>query len=186
MTARIACRAAIAGLLLAGCGGGSGSAPGASTGPTTAAPAALTVTSSVFAAGAEIPTRYTCAGAGDAPPLAWTGADPTRPLALVVDDPDAPGGTFVHWVVLDLPAGTSSLRSAGALPAGAHQATNSAGAAAWAAPCPPSGTHHYRFTVYVLSAPTGLSDGVDKAEAQTAIQRLSTATGQLVGLVTSN
>ncbi|MEN3361924.1 MAG: hypothetical protein V7637_5906 [Mycobacteriales bacterium] len=170
----------------AGCGGGSAPAPGAPTGPTTSAPAAVTVTSSAFAAGAQIPGRYTCAGAGDAPPLAWAGADPARPLALVVDDPDAPGGTFVHWVVLDLPPGTASLPSATAVPAGAHQATNSAGAAAWAAPCPPSGTHHYRFTVYVLSAPTRLGDGVDKSDAEAAIQRLAAASGQLVGVVTSN
>jgi Raf kinase inhibitor-like YbhB/YbcL family protein len=186
-TAGVAVVAALLFVGCTGCGGGSTPAPGSpSARPTTPAPAAVTVTSSAFAAGREIPSRYTCAAAGDAPPLAWAGADPAKPLALVVDDPDAPGGTFVHWVVLDLPPGTVSLASATDLPAGVHQATNSAGAAAWAAPCPPSGTHHYRFTVSVLSAPTGLADGVDKADAQAAIQRLAIASGQLVGLVTSN
>jgi Raf kinase inhibitor-like YbhB/YbcL family protein len=176
-------------VLLAGCGGaapGPGPASGMAPAGTSAGPAAtLQVTSSAFAAGAAIPAQFTCRGAGEAPPLAWTGAGQAKALALIVDDPDAPGGTYVHWVVLDLPGGTTGLPSGGALPAGAHQATNSGGGVGWAPPCPPSGTHHYQFTVYALSAPTGLADGVDKAAAIAAIDRLATARGQLVGLVSS-
>jgi Raf kinase inhibitor-like YbhB/YbcL family protein len=169
-------------LLLAGCGGNGSPGPAVST---AAVPAKLAVTSSAFGAGGTIPVRYTCKGDGTAPPVAWAGADPSKPLALVVDDPDAPGGTFVHWVVVDLPAGTASLPAGGALPAGAHQATNSGGSPGWTPPCPPSGTHHYQFSVYVLSRATGVADGADKADAIAAIQRLATARGQLVGLVAS-
>src|SRR5262245_52386243 len=127
-------------------------------GPSGSAPAStLTVTSPVFIDGSTIPKDYTCAGAGKMPMLAWSGdLKGSAALAVVVDDPDAPGGTFVHLVVTDLPAGTRSLGDA--LPTGAHYALNGAGRAGWTAPCPPSGTHHYRFTVYGLSAPTGLPD----------------------------
>lgn len=183
---------------VAGCGGGSGSGTaggtppsGQTTGSTAGAPpsgpsgsaGALQVTSSAFGAGGTIPERFTCRGDGQAPPLAWSGAGSAPALGLLVDDPDAPGGTYVHWVVLDLPAGTTSLPQGGALPPGTRQAVNSGGSAGWAPPCPPSGTHHYRFTVYALSAPTGLADGAGKEEAIAALDRLAVARGQLVGLV---
>jgi phosphatidylethanolamine-binding protein (PEBP) family uncharacterized protein len=84
-------------------------------------------------------------------------------------------------LVLDTPPATRSI-SAGAVPAGATQAMNSAGSAAYAGPCPPSGTHHYRFTVYALSAPTGLSDGVPTEEALAKIRSEAAAQGTLVGL----
>jgi Raf kinase inhibitor-like YbhB/YbcL family protein len=114
--------------------------------------------------------------------LAWTDDAGGRPAAwaLVVDDPDA-GGTFVHWVVLDIPPATRSI-AAGSVPAGATQAMNSAGSAAYAGPCPPSGTHHYRFTVYALSAPTGLPDGAATEDAIAKIRSAAQAKGTLVGL----
>jgi Raf kinase inhibitor-like YbhB/YbcL family protein len=115
--------------------------------PATAA-GSLPVTSTAFGQGAKIPARYTCEGAGTSPPLAWSGLPSgTATVALIVDDPDAPGGTYTHWVVWDIPAATTSIAE-GATPAGARQGRNSAGHDAWDGPCPPSGTHHYRFTIY--------------------------------------
>ena len=102
----------------------------------------------------------------------------------MVDDPDAPGGTFVHWVVADLPGSTTELPAGGALPAGAKQAGNSAGRIGWTPPCPPSGTHHYRFTVYTLRSLAGVADGAPTKDALAAIGRLATGRGQLTGLVT--
>jgi Raf kinase inhibitor-like YbhB/YbcL family protein len=166
--------------LAAGCGGGDHA-----TAPAPSATAAIQVTSSAFTPGGPIPSGFTCRGAGQAPPLAWSGAGTPPALAVVVDDPDAPGGTFVHWIVLDLPGSTTSLPAGGALPAGAAQAQSSAGRPGWTPPCPPSGTHHYRFTVYALREPTGLDDGVPAADALGAIDRLTTARGQLVGLVSA-
>jgi Raf kinase inhibitor-like YbhB/YbcL family protein len=172
-------------LLLVGChgagGGGAGGGPG---GPAPSVPSTVLVTSPAFAADAAIPARFTCAGSGRPPPLAWSGTGGSAAQALVVDDPDAPRGTFVHWVVLDLPGSTTGLPEGGALPAGATQARNSAGGTGWTPPCPPSGTHHYRFTVYVLRARAGLADGAPTADALAAIGRLATARGELVGLVT--
>ena len=144
--------------------------------------AALRVTSDAFADGGRIPAAYTCTGAGRVPTLAWSGdLGGAAALAVVVDDPDAPSGTFVHRVVLDLPATASGLGADP--PPGAHEAKNSAGRTGWTPPCPPSGTHHYRFTVYGLRTPTGLPDGVTAAEAIRAINARAVVQGRLVGLV---
>ena len=140
----------------------------------------INVSSHAFADGESLPGRFTCDGDGQPPPLAWNGVPAGTPaLALVVDDPDAPRGTFVHWVVLDLPGDSTELDGS-SLPSGAVQATNSAGRASYSPPCPPSGTHHYRFTVYALSAPTGLRDGAPLDTALRAIESTATAQGRLI------
>ena len=141
----------------------------------------ITVSSSAFQDGQPIPARFTCDGDGDSPPLTWDDVpEDALALALVVDDPDAPKGTFVHWIVLDIPIGAPEL-SAGTVPSGAVQAKNSAGKASYFGPCPPSGTHHYRFTVYALSQRTGLSDGADMDKALDAVTSTAIAQGRLVG-----
>lgn len=141
----------------------------------------LTVTSPDFTEGATIPTEFTCAGAGKAPSIAWTGdIKGAAALAVVVDDPDAPSGTYVHWIVLDLPPGTTSLRDGDKV----TQGRNSSSGKGWTPPCPPSGTHHYRFTVYALSKATGLGDGAGRQEALDAIAKNAVTSGRLTGLVT--
>ena len=166
-------------LALPACGRNSARSP---SGPF--APDTLTVTSSAFTEGGTIPAQFTCTGGGRRPPLAWSGdLQRAKALALVVDDPDAPRGTYYHWIVVDLPAGTTSL-GAGALPGG-RELKNSAGQPSWTPPCPPSGTHHYRFTVYGLSAPTGLSGNASISDVLSAIQKAAVAQGRLTGLVSS-
>ena len=145
------------------------------------APDVITVSSPAFREGHSIPARFTCDGDGQSPPLAWDGVPAAAAaLALVVDDPDAPRRTFVHWVVLDIPVETRVL-DANEVPSGAVQATNSAGHPAYFGPCPPSGTHHYRFTVYALSKRTGLRDGAGLDQALRVVERTATAQGRLVG-----
>ncbi|WP_328522478.1 YbhB/YbcL family Raf kinase inhibitor-like protein [Kribbella sp. NBC_00359] len=162
--------------LTAGCGGGDAKEPA------TTAPASITVTSTAFTDGGPIPRKYTCDGDGVSPPLAWTGLPAgTGALAIVVDDPDAPRGTFTHWVVLDLEPTTTSIAE-GQLPPAAKQAANSAGKSAYFGPCPPSGTHHYRFTIYALSEATGLPGGTKLDEALKAIDSKSIARGRLTAL----
>jgi Raf kinase inhibitor-like YbhB/YbcL family protein len=169
-------------LALAGCGSGSGGKPSPGAAPPPAGSAALRVTSDAFTDGGRIPAAYTCTGGGQVPAIAWSGdLGGATALAVVVDDPDAPGRTFVHRVVVDLPATASSLGVDP--PAGAHEAKNSAGRTGWTPPCPPSGTHHYRFTVYGLSSPTGLPDGVAAADAIGAINARVLVQGRLVGVV---
>jgi Raf kinase inhibitor-like YbhB/YbcL family protein len=149
--------------------------------PATTAQDTIAVTSSAFGDGQAIPTQFTCDGDNTSPPLRWSDlpAD-ARVLALVVDDPDAPGGGFVHWVVLDIPTDVTEV-GADSVPGNAPQASNSFGHTSYDGPCPPSGTHHYRFTAYALSAPTGLRDGVDLDTALEAIDDVATARGRLVG-----
>ena len=145
------------------------------------APDVITVSSPAFREGHSIPARFTCDGDGQSPPLDWQGV-PTdaAALALVVDDPDAPRKTFVHWVVLDMPVETTGL-DANTVPSSAVQARNSAGHASYFGPCPPSGTHHYRFTVYALSKRTGLRDGAQVDQALHAVESTATAQGRLIG-----
>ncbi|MDH2414698.1 YbhB/YbcL family Raf kinase inhibitor-like protein [Nocardioides sp. CER19] len=148
--------------------------------PADAGPATIAVTSSAFTDGASIPEQFTCRGAGTAPPLAWTGAPPSAAaLALVVVDPDA--HDYYHWIALDLPAASTSLDG----PA-AHEARNSKGTTGWTPPCPPSGRHRYRFTVYALDAETGLATGAGTVEALDAIEEHAVAHGTLTGVVSAS
>jgi Raf kinase inhibitor-like YbhB/YbcL family protein len=143
------------------------------------APTSITVTSTAFREGSTIPRKYTCDGAGTSPPLAWTGTPAeAEALAIVVDDPDAPHGTFIHWVLLDVDPKITSLAE-GSAPPGAKQADNSAGKPSYYGPCPPSGTHHYRFTVYALPRATNLPTGTKLADALKAIEAGAIARGRL-------
>lgn len=142
-------------LLLAACTGGSAdpSSPGG------APPADLAISSPAFAQGAPIPVKYTCAGEDISPPLEWSGIPAgVKSLALVVDDPDAPGGTWVHWVVVNLPPDTPGLPEGASRAKGEPaapltvqmQGKNSWGRADYGGPCPPSGQHRYYFKLYAL------------------------------------
>jgi Raf kinase inhibitor-like YbhB/YbcL family protein len=166
------------GLALAACGGGE-----RASGPPPSAPDRIELTSSAFADGGTIPERFSCDGDQVSPPLAWRGVPgDARELALLVDDPDAPGGTFVHWVLFKVPAALHALE-AGELPDGARQGENSRGDAGYAGPCPPEGDepHHYEFTLYALSSPLDLPDGAAADEVRDAVGEAAIARGQIVG-----
>jgi phosphatidylethanolamine-binding protein (PEBP) family uncharacterized protein len=151
----------------------------ARTMPASPAGGPLTISSPAFADGAPIPVRYTCKGSGTAPPLAWS-----APLgaALVVDDPDAPGGTYVHWIVAGIAPGSGSTAD-GQTPAGGSVLPNSAGQAGYGAPCPPAGTgtHHYRFRLYQLPNTYQLPSGLAGAQAAQTIAQAATAQASLTG-----
>jgi phosphatidylethanolamine-binding protein (PEBP) family uncharacterized protein len=115
--------AAVVLVLAASCSGRS-----TARGVPAAAPSTLAVTSPAFSAGGAVPAAYTCDGAGTSPPLSWSGVPAgTAEVVVSVTDPDAPGGTFVHWVVLGIPPDAPGLAAGGPLPAGARQASGSAG-----------------------------------------------------------
>ena len=142
----------------------------------------ITVTSRAFADGRQIPREHTCKGAGSPPDLAWRGVpDGAASLALVVSDPDAPRGTFVHWVLYDLPPRDGGLASGDSAP-GAREAENSGGKPGWYPPCPPSGTHRYVFAVYALSGP---ASGRSTQDILDDIGRRAVASGTLTGLVSA-
>ena len=133
--------------------------------------AALTiqVSSSAFTEGAPIRARYTCDGDNVSPPLKWTGVpEGARSLALIADDPDAPGGTWVHWVLYGLPPDASELpedvsKTAG-LPSGARQGVSDFGRTGYGGPCPPrGGPHRYYFKLYALDAEVQVGAGATKS-----------------------
>lgn len=146
----------------------------------------LRLTSSAFQEGGLIPAEYTCAGANVSPPLKWGDVPAeTKALALVVDDPDAPRGTWVHWVVYNLPAATREL-AAGVpaqveLPGGGRQGRNDFGQTAYGGPCPPSGTHRYYFKLYALNARLDLPPGATKQDLLRAMYGHILDEGQLMG-----
>jgi Raf kinase inhibitor-like YbhB/YbcL family protein len=147
----------------------------------------MEVTSSSFQ-GNQIPAKFTCNGAGISPQLAWS-APPagTVSYALIVTDPDAPRGTFVHWVLYDLPAATRALPEGvptqGQLADGARQGRNDADSLGYAGPCPPGHTpHHYHFTLYALDARLNLPAGATRAQVESAMQGHILASGELVGM----
>lgn len=124
--------------------------------PTEPPTPALSLTSTAFAPNGAIPVEYSCRGADRSPDLAWSGVPSgTKALVLFVDDPD--GRDWVHWSVLDIDPSTSGL-PAGVEPGAdaPQQGTNDFGRVGYGGPCPPSGTHHYQFTLYALPAPLGL------------------------------
>ncbi len=135
-----------------------------------------------FADGAAIPVRYTCDGDNLSPELTWSGIPAgTASLAVVVDDPDAPGGTYVHWVLFDVPPTVNSAAE-GQVPAGAREAPNSAGHSRYDGPCPPRGKpHHYRFKVYALSEQLSAENGADSDDVLRVIEKAAIARGQVTG-----
>lgn len=182
MPARAALAALLRVALLVGLAGLAAACGGDDAGHEVESDAAGTVrvASTAFADGDAVPVRFTCDGDEVSPPLAWSSDEDVAAWAVVVDDPDAPDGTFTHWVLLDVPAATRSIAE-GEVPDDAAQAENSAGDADWTGPCPPSGTHHYRFTVYGLSKATGLGDGASLEDALAAVGDAAVAEGTLVG-----
>jgi Raf kinase inhibitor-like YbhB/YbcL family protein len=151
-------------------------------------PATIQLTSPAFTHGAVIPQAHTCEGEDLSPPLTWSGVPvERRSLALVCDDPDAPRGTWVHWVLYNLPGETIEL-SPGVpmvpeLPSGARQGRNDSGEIGYSGPCPPPGKpHRYYFRLYALDIMLTLPHGVSKAELEEAIADHVIAQGTLMGV----
>ncbi|HVH68180.1 MAG TPA: YbhB/YbcL family Raf kinase inhibitor-like protein [Gemmatimonadales bacterium] len=149
---------------------------------------AFSLTSPAFADGAAIPVRHTCDGPDVSPALSWSGAPAgTRSFALIMDDPDAPAGTWVHWVLYNLPASTTELPDSVAKVealdlGGARQGRNDFRHPGYGGPCPPPGSaHRYFFKLYALDAALELRPGAQKHELEAAIQGHMLAMAQLVG-----
>jgi Raf kinase inhibitor-like YbhB/YbcL family protein len=145
------------------------------------------LTSTAFEAGGAIPRQFTCEGSDISPALRWT--DPpagTKSLALIVDDPDAPAGTWVHWVLYDLPPTARELPENMAKDAelsdGARHGRNDFHRLGYGGPCPPPGpAHRYFFKLYALDAKVGLKPGSSKADLENAMKGHILAEGQLMG-----
>jgi hypothetical protein len=141
----------------------------------------LKIESSSFANGAKIPTQYTCDGGSEIPSLKFSGVPSTaKSLAVIMDDPDAPGGTYVHWVIWNIKPGTTSIGD-GNIPSGAVEGYNT-DSSGWYPPCPPSGTHHYNFKLYALDTTLSISDSSSKNGLLNAMNGHILGTATLVGI----
>ncbi len=151
-------------------------------------PKQIEVKSGAFENEGMIPKVYTCAGKDISPPISWTGAPrETKSIVLIMDDPDAPGGTWTHWVIFNIPPETQSLAEnvprTASLPNGAVHAANSWGKRkmGYGGPCPPSGTHRYYFKIYALDTKLNLPPGAPLKNVQNAMKNHILAQGQLMG-----
>lgn len=147
---------------------------------------AFEIRSSAFKHGEPIPRRYTCDGDDVSPPLEWTDPpDGTKSFVLINDDPDAPAGTWVHWVLFNIPATARSLPEGVSddreFPDGSRNGRNSWNRLGYGGPCPPSGTHRYFFKLYALDTVLDLPPGATKAQVLDAIEGHVLAQAELMG-----
>ncbi len=146
----------------------------------------ITVSSEAFKDGGAIPAEYTCDGENVSPQLSWKGIpENAKSIALIMDDPDAPMGTFVHWVLFNIPSNTEKLPKG--LPGnptlgdGSRQGTTDFGRTGYGGPCPPSGTHRYYFKVYALDTLLDLQSNATKKQLENAMKGHVLAQGELMG-----
>jgi Raf kinase inhibitor-like YbhB/YbcL family protein len=147
----------------------------------------LSMKSSAFAHEGDIPQKHTCSGADVSPELSWS--DPpagTQSFSLIMDDPDAPGATWVHWVLYNLPAETRELPEGVPkeleLKDGSRQGRNDFARPGYGGPCPPRGApHRYYFKLYALDTRLNLAPGATKADLEKAMKGHILAQAQLMG-----
>ncbi len=148
---------------------------------------AMQITSSAFKEGGSIPSKYTCDGANISPELKWSNVPQgTKSLALICDDPDAPRGTFVHWVMYDIPPTAAELKEGippdTQLANGAKHGMPGFNRPGYGGPCPPSGTHRYFFKLYALDFMPGLPAGATKSDLLKAMEGHILEQAQLMGI----
>ncbi len=146
----------------------------------------ISISSMAFKEGEMIPKKYTCDGENVSPSLEWTGIPRgTKSLSLICDDPDAPRGTWVHWVLFNIPADASGLSEnvppRSTLKNGARHGMNDSRKLGYDGPYPPGGTHRYFFKVYALGVELSLESGATKAQLLKAMEGHILGEGQLMG-----
>ena len=147
----------------------------------------IQLTSSAFKEGGAIPAKYTADARDLSPPLKWSGVPAgAKSLVLIVDDPDAPVGTWVHWVLYDLPPATSDLPEdqpkGQYLPGNARQGLNDFKRLGYGGPSPPPGkAHRYFFKLYALDTLLDLKPGLSKKDIERAMEGHILSQGQLMG-----
>ena len=141
----------------------------------------MKLTSPAFAEGEGIPAKHTCDGADVSPALSWRDVPQgTAAFALIADDPDAPAGTWVHWVLYNLPPTLTDLREDDS--GGGIQGRTDFGATKYGGPCPPPGKpHRYFFKLYALREKLDLPRGATKADVERAMRGQVLGEAQLMG-----
>ena len=150
-------------------------------------PMSFQIKSSAFENGKPIPIKYTGQGKDVSPPLEWSNPPAgTKSFAIINDDPDAPVGTWVHWVIYDIPANVTKLPenvpAKETLPDGSKQGLNDWGRVGYGGPMPPPGNpHRYFFKIYALDTVLNLKPLATKAELLKAMQGHILAQAELMG-----
>ena len=140
--------------------------------------ASMIILSSAFDNGSQIPVRYTCDGENINPPFEFGNIpEGTQSLLLLIDDPDAPSGSFIHWLVWDIPP--VSRIDENSIPGTVGM--NSVGQMKYSGPCPPSGMHRYQFTVFALDTELNLTGRASADQVKEAMQDHILAQGLLTG-----
>ncbi|MCE8162993.1 MAG: YbhB/YbcL family Raf kinase inhibitor-like protein [Candidatus Moeniiplasma glomeromycotorum] len=144
----------------------------------------MKLTSSAFTHQTSLPSRYTCDGKNVSPPLTWSEIPPaTQSLVLIMDDPDAPGGTWDHWIIFNLPPNLNSLpEGINQFPSGTKLGKNSWGQTEYGGPCPPDRQHRYFFKLYALNTVLDLPPGASKSQIQQALKGKIIEKTELIGL----
>jgi Raf kinase inhibitor-like YbhB/YbcL family protein len=141
----------------------------------------MKISSPAFAENSKIPAVHTCDGQDKSPPLTIEGVPSNaKSLALIVDDPDAPGGTWVHWVLWNIDTGTREI-AAGTMPKGARTGLNDFKKNGYGGPCPPSGSHRYFFKLYALDAVLDLPEKSKKTDVEKAMKTHIVGQAELIG-----
>lgn len=136
----------------------------------------------VFEHNGKIPSEYTCDGQDLAPVLNISGVSAeAKSLVLIVDDPDAPMGTWVHWLVYNIPPNTPAIDSKN-LPVGVKEGRTDFQRNGWGGPCPPSGTHRYFFKLYALDSDLSLPESLTKKQLEAAMNGHIIEKTELIGL----
>jgi Raf kinase inhibitor-like YbhB/YbcL family protein len=142
----------------------------------------FSLTSKAFKSKQMIPKRFTCDGENMNPPLSIEAIPKgTESLSLIVDDPDAPSGTWVHWLVWNIPPQFDEFPE-GSSPPSALKGKNDFGNEEWGGPCPPPGPEHrYFFKLYALDTILELKKGATKPLLEKAMEGHILAQTELVG-----
>lgn len=137
----------------------------------------------------SIPQHYSCDGDNVSPPLQWENVpEGTESFAIIAEDPDAPGGTFIHWILYNLPPALrwlpEDVRRDGMLPNGARQGRNSFQKIGYDGPCPPGGVHRYFFRLYALDTRLELPPAANKEDLLDAMDGHILAEAEMMGKYT--
>lgn len=147
----------------------------------------ISISAEAFRDGEMIPAEYTGDGRDISPALSWSGIpQSTKGVALIMDDPDAPRGTFVHWILYNIPADTGGLPKAipvkDTLDDGSRQGKTDCGENGYCGPAPPPGKpHRYYFRIYALDTKLDLPPGASRSGVEKAMEGHILAKGELMG-----
>ncbi|HVZ58340.1 MAG TPA: YbhB/YbcL family Raf kinase inhibitor-like protein [Patescibacteria group bacterium] len=141
----------------------------------------MTISSSAFVNSQSIPAQFTCDGENISPPLNFIDVpSSSQSLILIVDDPDAPGGTWLHWLVYNIDPTVKGLVQ-GEKPKG-EEGVTSFGKLGYGGPCPPSNVHHYHFKLYALDQRLTLPEKATLSQVQTAMKGHIVSQAEMIGL----